>query len=201
MNRRHIFNAAYSYVFGNPVQNKLIGGFTNGWELSGISNYQSGQNLQAAISSDFGLNGNISAPVGSVAMIGSNVSACQTTSGTGTCTVGVSSTNILGTPDVNLQPTLVGDPAAHMGSHKYINPNAFALPTLGTNGPYRYTPSYGPGFFDTDLTAAKRFQIKEKNSIQLRIAAFNFINHANNTFDMVTPSNYTLAFNGAAGGT
>ena len=196
--RRHIFNAAYSYVFGDVVKNKFVGEFTNGWEVSGISNYQSGPNLQATISSDFGVGGNIIVPVGSVAAIGTNVSTCTTTSGTGTCQVGVSSTNILGTPDVNLQPTLIGNPAARTNSKQFINPNAFSLPTLGTNGPYRYPATYGPAFFDTDLTAAKRFKIFERNSVQVRIAAFNFINHANTTFTNVNPANYTINVNETA---
>jgi len=33
--------------------------------------------------------------------------------------------------------SVVGNPAAHQGSHQYINPNAFSLPNLGVNGPYR----------------------------------------------------------------
>ena len=198
--RRNIFNAAYSYVFGDLVKNKLIGGVTNGWEVSGITNYQTGPNLQATISSDFGVNGNIVVPVGSVAVAGSNVSTCTSNPPAAgapapTCQVGVSSTNILGTPDVNLQPTLIGNYTPNTSAHQYINPNAFALPALGTNGQYRYPALYGPSFLDTDVTAAKQFKIRENSSIQLRIAAFNFINRANNTFTNVNLSNYTVAFN------
>ena len=199
--RRHIFNAAYSYEFGSLVKNRFVGGFTNGWELSGITNYQSGQNLQAAISSNFGTNGNLIVPVGSTAVVSpSNISSCQTTSGTGTCQIGVSSTNLLGTPDVNLQPTLIGDPSAVGGNHHYINASAFSLPNLGTNGPYRYGAQYGPGFFDSDLTAAKHIKLAEKGSLQFRVAAFNFLNHANSTFTAVNSSQYTLAFNQTSNG-
>ena len=44
-NRPHIFNAAYSYNFGELVHNKLAGGFVNGWQVSGIVQVQSGANL------------------------------------------------------------------------------------------------------------------------------------------------------------
>ncbi len=44
-NRTHIFNAAYSIELGNPVQDKIAGGFLNGWQLSGITQLQSGANL------------------------------------------------------------------------------------------------------------------------------------------------------------
>ena len=38
--RRHIFNAAYSYDVGNVLRNKFAGAVTNGWQISGIFNYQ-----------------------------------------------------------------------------------------------------------------------------------------------------------------
>ncbi len=191
--RRNIFNASYSYDFGKLVQNRFIGGFTNGWELSGISTYQSGQNLPSSINSNFNLSGTLTVPVGAVATVGSNTSTCTTTSGTGSCQVGISNTNILGTADVNLQPTIVGNPQARTTQHQYVNGAAFSLPQLGTNGAYRYGYLPGPGYFESDLTASKNFALK-KGTIQVRVAAFNFINHANNTFTAVNPNNYTLNF-------
>ena len=45
-NRTHIFNAAYSVELGNFVQaSKIAGGFVNGWQLSGITQVESGANL------------------------------------------------------------------------------------------------------------------------------------------------------------
>ncbi len=193
--RRDIFNAAYSYAFGDLVQNKLIGEVTNGWEISGITQYQSGANLPSIVSSNFGLNGNLTTSVGTVANVnGTNVSTCTTTSGTGTCQVPISSINILGTADVNLQPRIVGNPEAKTGKEQFINAAAFSLPALGTNGAYKYGFLPGPGFFDTDLTLAKRFAITKGSSVQFRAAAFNFINHANNSFTPVNLNNYTMNF-------
>jgi len=194
--RRHIFNAAYSYVFGDLVQNHALGELANGWEVSGIFNYQSGADLQSIVSSDFGINGNITVPVGTVATVTTtpaNSNTCTTTSGSGTCTFSVSNTNVLGTPDVNLQPTVIGNPGAvSRSAHQFINPNAFSLPGLGQQGPYKYGYLPGPGFFDADLTAAKRFRVTEGSSFQLKVAAFNVLNHANNTFTSVNPSNFTM---------
>ncbi len=193
--RRHIFNASYSYEFGELVKNHLVGEVTNGWEVSGIVNYQSGANLPSIISSNFGIQGSIAVPVGAVAAAGpNNVSTCTTTSGAGTCSLSVSNTTILGTPDVNLQPRLVSDPGQKTQQHQYLNASAFSLPTLGSNGVYRYGFLPGPGFFNTDLTAAKRFRVTEGSSVQLRVAAFNFINHANNSFTPVNTQNYTMNF-------
>jgi hypothetical protein len=198
--RAHIFNAAWSYDFGNLVNKRFIGGVTNGWQLSGIVQYQSGPNLPSIVNSNFGLSGSIEVPAGAVASVnGANTSTCATTSGAGTCTLSISNTNILGTPDVNLQPRVIANPAAHYGPHQYINGSAFTLPALGTNGAYRYGHIPGPAFFDTDLTAAKTFRINDRNNVQFRVAAFNFINRANNSFTSVNTQNYTMNFSQSTG--
>jgi hypothetical protein len=187
--RRNVFNASYSYSLGDLTHSHLMGLAINGWEVSGIANYQTGPNMSSASASNFGLGGNITAPQGTVATVGSNTSTCQTA----TCTVGVSNTAILGTPDVNLQPTLIGDPRAGRGVHQYINGSAFGLPALGTNGAYKLGYLPGPSFFNTDITLAKRFRVTDKTGLQFRAAAFNFLNRANRSFSGVQPQNYQLA--------
>ena len=39
--------------------------------------------------------------------------------------------------------------------------------------------SHGPMYFNSDLTLIKNVHINEKQSLQLRLAAFNFLNHPN----------------------
>lgn len=191
--RRSIFNASYSYEIGSPVHNSLLGGLTNGWEVSGIVNYQSGPNLPSVINSNFNLGGSITVPTGSTAAIGNNVSTCQTGAANGSCPVSISNINILGTPDVNLQPRIIAPTdSVNRGRNQYVNGAAFSLPALGTNGAYKYGYLPGPNFFNTDITAAKRFRVTETSSMQLRVAAFNFINRANNSFTQVNPANYTM---------
>lgn len=200
---RDIFNAAYSYQFGNVLKNRFAGYATNGWEVSGISNYQSGANLPSINNPQFGLGGSINVAAGASLNTPnvSSVCAAPPTAATGTvvnCSVGISNTNIIGTPDVNLQPLIVGGPHNGLTKHEYINQNAFALPSVGTNGSYRYGFLPGPGFFNTDITAAKSFRVTEKSNIQLRVAAFNFINHGNNSFTSIDQEAYTLNFNNAS---
>jgi len=165
--RTHIFNATYSYTVGKVIANKFVGGLTNGWLISGITNIQSGVNLTAQGNQpNFGLGGNLAvlSPTG------------QPT------TLGINPTNFLGTPDVLLQPVVTGNPAIHTASKQYVNGAAFSLPQLGQQGTVRLPYIHGPAFTNTDLTVAKDFHIHENQSIQLRFAAFNFINHANSTF-------------------
>lgn len=177
--RRNIFSANYSYSVGSPIRDKLIGLVANGWEISGISQFQSGPNLPSFISSNFGLTGTLTLPQGSL---------------------GVSNVNLLGTQDVALQPRLVCNPADGTHAHEYVNSACLGLPLHpGVNGAYRLPFLPGPAFFQTDLTAAKTFKVAEGKSVQLRLAAFNFINHANPSFSAVNQNAYTLNFSDQGG--
>ncbi len=170
----HIFNASYTYTFGQLIKQRFVGWAANGWELSGITNIQSGADLQSIYNPDFGLSGTL-------------------TNGAGQ--LGINNQTLLGTPDVTLQPVLTCNPAAHTGSHQYVNGNCFALPsTLGQNGTYRFPYIHGPAFTQSDLTASKSFQFKESRSVQFRFAAFNFLNHANSSFTSNYPTQINLNF-------
>jgi hypothetical protein len=172
--RRNIFSASYSYSFGDVSRNRLIAIAANGWELSGITQIQSGPNLPSFISTNFGLGGTVALPQGNL---------------------GISSVNLLGTQDVILQPKLLCNPAAHSQSHEYMNAACFGLsPTPGVNGDYRFPFLPGPTFFQSDLTAAKTFKVTGDKSFQLRLAAFNFLNRANSSFSSVDQNAYTLNF-------
>ncbi len=184
------------------VKNRWAGGVTNGWMLSGISNYQSGPNLQSVISSNFGVNGSITVPVGAVAVgrrqhqhlhavqqhHARSRAPARCRSATPTCLARRMST---------CSPRLLAIPTpTNRSAQQFINASAFSLPALGTNGPYKFGYLPGPGFFDTDLTAEKSFRIsRTAATCGFRVAAFNFINHANNAFaNGINPNAYTMNF-------
>jgi hypothetical protein len=171
--RSQVLNLSYSYKFGKYTDAHLLGGFINGWLVSGITNVQSGPNMQTGVSASPGyyVQGNI---------------------GQGANAYAVSSQTILGTPDVNLQPVLKCNPRSNLASHQYLNPSCFALPALGTNGQYIEPYAHGPAFFNTDLAAEKSFGLGGDRHLRLRFAAFNFINHALNSFGTGYASQTTL---------
>jgi hypothetical protein len=179
-NRTHIFNVAYSIELGSFTRNKLAGGVINGWQLSGITQLQSGANLTGNSGGDnFGLTLNN-------AIIPGSINAANPTG------VPISSSSILGTPDIQLNPILTCNPTANLGKNQYINPNCFALPTqIGQNGPSVLPAIYGPAFFNSDLGLFKNFQIKESMKFQLRFNAYNFLNHPLWSFN---GNNLTLGF-------
>ncbi len=179
--RTHIFNASYSYSFGDFVHNRFVGPVTNGWQLSGITNIQSGGDLFSQNNPDFSLTGTLHNVITGAGQTGS---------------VPVSSTGLLGTPDVYLMPEVTCDPGIHTAPHQYVNGACYSLPnTFGVNGQYRTPYIHAPAFTDTDLTAAKDFHAGENRDVQFRFAAFNFINHANTTYTTaVQPNNITLNY-------
>jgi hypothetical protein len=161
--RSQVFNASYSYSVGRVVASRLEGGFVNGWLISGITNLQSGPNMQTGVSPspDFNLTGVV---------------------GPGGNTLPVNAQTILGTPDVSLQPTLTCDPRSGRAAHQYVNGACFGVPAIGTNGPYIMPYMHGPAFFNSDLTAEKGFGLGGDRELRFRLAAFNFLNHPLNSF-------------------
>jgi hypothetical protein len=178
--RSQVFNASYTFILGNPVHQRLLGLAANGWEISGITNFLSGPNLTSVGRPNFSVQGTV---------VGTSNS------------LPLSSIAFLGTPDVLLQPRLLCDPTTAGGSHRYINGACFGLPTqLGTNGTYRFPYIHGPAFFNSDLTLRKSFALRDKQSVQVRFAAFNFLNRANTSFTSGFPNQTILDFSNANAG-
>jgi hypothetical protein len=175
-NRTHIFNAAYSIELGNPTHDRLLGGLVNGWQLSGITQVESGPNLTGFSSgSDF------------------NFGATGTIPGTA---FNISNTSLLGTPDLPLHPYLTCNPVANLAPHQFINGSCFAMPTeVGQNGPAVLPAYYGPWFFNSDLGLFKNFQISESKKLQFRIDGYNFLNHP--LWSFYGGENLSLSFNSA----
>ncbi len=77
----------------------------------------------------------------------------------------------------------------------FANSSGFRLPAPGENGSGRNIFN-SPGYFNLDMSVAKKFKLSEKVSLQFRAEAFNFLNHPNfdNPRDASVGSNlYTSA--------
>ncbi|HUO28699.1 MAG TPA: carboxypeptidase-like regulatory domain-containing protein [Bryobacteraceae bacterium] len=175
-NRTHIFNAAYSIELPNPTHDKILGGFVNGWQLSGITQIESGANLtgnSTADSFNFGDSANVAG-----------------------ATFAASNTSLLGTNQIQLTPLLTCNPASNLAPHQFINSSCFAQPTqIGQNGPSILPAIYGPWFFNSDLGLFKNFQITESKKLQFRVDGYNFLNHP--LWSFYGGENLSLALNAA----
>ncbi|MCX6599075.1 MAG: carboxypeptidase regulatory-like domain-containing protein, partial [Acidobacteria bacterium] len=172
--RRHLFNAAYSVELGNFSRNKIAGGFVNGWQLSGISQIQSGINLAGNTGNNFNLNVNGATFANSGYLI--------------------SARSVNGTDSIALRPKVSCTAQGGGGTNQFVNGNCFSLPTgARDNGPTVMAPVYGPAFMNHDLGLFKNFQISESKKLQFRFNAYNFLNNPLWSFNGGT-SNLNLIF-------
>jgi hypothetical protein len=171
-NRAQVFNA--SYVLEMPklhLESGFLNEAANGWQLSGITQIQSGMMLSAVNGTYFNLQN------------------------------GANSVFALGTPDATVAPILTCDPRKQLQKDQFLNPNCFALPTpaSGTLGNTRMPYLPGPMYWGSDLAAQKSFAIKEHQSLEFRATAKNFLNHDLLSF-YSGDSNLTLNFSGGGSG-
>jgi hypothetical protein len=166
--RRHIFNAAYSVELGSPVRgNKVLGGVVNGWQLSGITQLQSGQNIGALrgyFANDINFEQDANGHRYTIPVNGGQYQP--------------NSRVVNGTPGLQFRPLQTCDLTSNLGERQYVNGSCLALPTgPGQNGPTVGPPVYGPAFFNSDLGLFKNFNFSESKRLQFRFNAYNFLNH------------------------
>jgi len=172
----HIFNVAYVVHLPSPVHsNPFLAGVVNGWELSGISQIQSGAPIQP------NTNGNLN------------------------FTTDASQNQVVGTSGQRAVPILICDPRVGLASGQYFNPNCFTSPIPagedangnfipGKNGPPIWPYIHGPAYMNHDLSLYKNFKIRESKGVQFRMNAFNFLNHPLPQFGL--GSDLNLSFGG-----
>jgi hypothetical protein len=151
---RHNFNlslvANSSVKSGNVFVRQLL----SGWELAPLIHASSGQPLNVTTGKDNSLSGlNNDRP---------NLLLNDYRATNAVCNNGR-------TPCVQyLNPTQVPDPAA-----------AFAPNALGTYGNIGRNELRGPSTVTVDVALSRNFTFKERYSLQVRVDAFNILNHAN----------------------
>jgi hypothetical protein len=176
----HIFNAAYVFNLPSPVHgNMFLGGVVNGWELSGITQLQSGAPIQPNTGGDLYAN-----------MPGNFIQGSPTLYG---------QASFLGTSayaGAGLLPVVICDPRKGLSSGQYFNPACFAPETtMGQQGTYIWPYIKGPAYFNSDLSLYKNFQFKEHQNFQFRFQTYNFLNHPLPQFGTGGASDQNLSFN------
>ncbi len=80
-----------------------------------------------------------------------------------------------------LRPNLKAgfDPYIQNSNGQWLNPDAFEIPLPGTFGSLGRNALRGPGFSQLDVQLSRRFFIRERQSIVVRVEAFNICNHTN----------------------
>jgi Carboxypeptidase regulatory-like domain len=201
--RRQLLNLAYSIDIGNPLHaHGFLAGATAGWQISGITQLQSGANLtfQGGYNSSTNFNMSLFCDTSTPA----NAALCKSVQNNNAVIPGtfnsftpqglaINNQSMLGTNALQLNPLVTCNPKSGLSSHQFINGDCFAVPTtVGQNGPTLLPVLYGPSYFDSDLAIFKNFNISESKKLQFRFQGYNFLNHPLWSFPNST--NLTLQF-------
>ena len=160
--------AVVNYLYALPFfrnQNTIAGKLIGGWQLSGSSQFQTGQPCGVGTNNDY-------AGVGEVGSFG-----CGTNTSEGQFWV------------MNGSPKILKKFSGYPGQqgNKYVSTtNAdgspiFTQPTAGTFNLQRGVRNsiYGPGFQNWNLALKKSFPINERAGFEFNADAYNFVNHPN----------------------
>jgi hypothetical protein len=206
--RTQVFNIHYLIDEGKRYKGgkKILSEVLNDWQLSGVTSIMSGFPLASEQGENFGFGYGQILPVETQYQNQSDPQTdqaqCQTkyNISSGLCVTQLNPTVWLGTPDVLLMPTVTGNLAGGPAKNQFINPQAFGIPLPETNGRYRLPYVHSPGYMDHDMTLLKNISLGESRRLQLRLAAFNFLNHPSVSFNNEDQTNLTLSFLNASAG-
>jgi hypothetical protein len=149
--RTHLFN--FHYLYELPFwrnQDTFLKKVFGGWQVSGVTYFQSGRPLTIARAED-------------IAGVGDTAGQIY---------------NLVGDPSVANQQFSVG---RTVDQNFWFNPAAFARPAAGTFGVGGRNPDSlrGTSFQSWDIALFKNIPLGGSKRLQLRLEAFNFINHPN----------------------
>jgi hypothetical protein len=154
---RHIL--VFSYLYDLPIfknRSNLSGKLLGGWQISGVTQFQTGQPCGAAHATDY-------AGVGLDSNFGCGVNGQYWT--------------------VNGVPKIIGTFGSSGQWFSTKKPDGSSIFTVPANGTFNHARVrdliYQPGFQNWNLGLFKSFPIDEQRGFQFRAEAFNFINHPN----------------------
>jgi hypothetical protein len=79
----------------------------------------------------------------------------------------------------NIINQVLDDPYGAKTLTNYLNPAAFAYPAAGELGTMKPRSIEGPGFWTVDLALSRMLALTTRQSLELRIEAFNLFNNFN----------------------
>ena len=168
--RAHMLSFNYSWelpFFKNA--NAITRAFLAGWQVSGITVFQSGAPLTVTLPFD-------EAGVGSYNQRPNQV-ANPFQAGPIAANSNIQCQYLLGQSIPGNSNLLGVAPAAVHNTAAWFNPCAFSLNPVGTFGDESTGPVRAPYFQDWDMGLAKNFALRESVGLQLELEAFNVFNH------------------------
>ncbi len=163
-NRPNIFVANGTYLLPRlQGHNNLTQQTLGGWELTGITQADSGNSLTA--------------------FQGASENGSLLRAGSNSTVNGLFQTGYLNSQRPLITPGQSCNTSPAINGNQFLNPNALTLVGyhLGTYDPATAPRGYcgGPKLINTDLSVDKNWKLTERAKLQFRFDAFDLINHAN----------------------
>jgi Carboxypeptidase regulatory-like domain len=212
--RPFVFNETYAYNSGTlHTGNSLLNGLGGGWTITGITTWQKGSYIPAVGSVNFGLGeqytGLPADTTGASCTKGGtvpyNVNNCSLAADTG-ITAGIGDPTYFGTDEgIPIRPVLTCNPnnglsgtksIAGQPSVQILNGKCFNAPAVGSQGGQAYPYMSQTPYFSNDLALYRTFHVYEKQQVQFRVSAFDWLNHSLLAFNGGTPTtvNYNVDY-------
>ncbi len=205
IDRPLVFNASYTYSSGTlHTGSSLVNQLGGGWTVSGITTWQQGGYIPSELGNgvpNFGLGEQYTGlPVDTIGPSCTkngtapyNVANCNLAADTG-ITSGIGAKTYFGTDEgIPIMPVLTCNPTQNLGTNQLLNGTCFNAPAVGTQGGNAYPYMKATPYFDNDLALYRSFHIYEKQQLQIRASAFDWLNHSLTEFSSLTP--LTLNYN------
>lgn len=164
--RTHIFNVTYNFLVPDMARGGFSNWFTrgvlNGWQMSGITTFQSGVPIKLKFTGDIS---------------GGGIAASW---------VGTDAFGLAGTSTGAIAPVISSHPQVSGGTQlgdRFLDLSTISIPSFGNSGAY-VSPFYirAPHRWNNDVSFFKNFQITESQKFQFRAGLFNIFNQAYPTF-------------------
>ena len=159
-----------------------MNGLLGGWTISGISTWQSGGYIPAALGNgvpNFGL--------------GLTYTGLPANADAEGVTTGIGDPTYFGTDaPIAILPTLTCNPTAGLHHYQRVNGNCFSAPAVGKQGGQNYPYMSAGAYFNNDLAIYRAFHIHEQQQIQFRASAFNWLNHPLPNYSSLTTADVEL---------
>ena len=81
-----------------------------------------------------------------------------------------------------MQPVVTCNPGSGLAAHQHAKGTCFAAPKIGVNGARDFPYLSGPSYTNSDLEISKTTHITEGQTVMIKAAASNWLNHPLATF-------------------
>jgi hypothetical protein len=185
-----VFNTSYTYSSGNlHTGNQFLNQLGRGWTVSGVTTWQAGGYIPSALG-----NGVPNFSLGEQYI---NLPPDPSTNGlakdTG-ITSGIGSKTYFGTDEsLPIMPVLTCNPTHNLAHNQLVNGACFNAPAVGAQGGQAYPYMKATPYYNSDLALYRTFHVYEKQQVQIRASAFDWLNHSLLEFANLNP--LTLNYN------